>query len=106
MPATVPLTTPVTSLTAARAVAESAALADGEAAVGPAIDRILIFLSTLRHAALMPATIEILDVFALLNRQRAARATGWLARRAVDEQAREYWDNLNDLFLHELLAAS
>lgn len=104
MPATVPLSTPVTGITSARALAESAALAGPDTAVGPAIDRILLFLNGLSYEHLMHYTIEILDILQLLGQYRSALATAWLAGRAGEQDAVDYWANLNDLVLWELAA--
>ena len=97
MPATVPLSTPVRSITAARALAESTALAGFDEATGPALDRILRFLHALPHAALLRDTEGILDVLALLGDRRATHCAGWLSRVAGDGDCAAYWAQLADL---------
>jgi hypothetical protein len=104
MPATVPLATPVTTLTRARAVAESVGEAGPGAPIGPALDRIARFLTGLDHAALLAGAEGVLDVLHLLGDARATRLTGWLATQAGAPDAAGYWGQLHELSRLELAA--
>ncbi len=97
MPATVPLSSPVKSMTGAQALAESVAAAGLGAPVGPAIDRIALYLNTLPYAVLRWQAENVLDVLHLLAAERAARLTEWLGRRAADAETAQYWFELNEL---------
>ncbi len=99
MTATVPLATPVRSLTSARALAESVYFAGAGADVGFAVDRILRFLHALPYPALRAHGEAVLDVLHLLGAARAAWATDWLARHADDVDVRSYWAELCELSL-------
>lgn len=90
MPATVPLTSPVTSIAGARALAESVALADGEQ-VGAAVDRIVLFLGSLAVPALARDRVAVDDVLDLLAGARAHWAAGWLARHADGPAEASFW---------------
>lgn len=102
MSAPVSLSSPVRSITGARALAESIALAGPDAPVGPATDRIVIFLHGLGHDALLRNSEGILDVLHLLATDRAARVTAWLTRRADDFDVAAYWAQLHELTTLEL----
>jgi hypothetical protein len=97
MPATVPLTTPVKSMNSARALAEAAALADPDANIGPAIDRIMRYLQTIPYCDLQFETEGVLDIVHLLGLDCAAVVAQWLARWAVDPDTRAYWSELDEL---------
>lgn len=97
MPATVPLTSPVKTMTSARALAEAAALSPVDANVGPAIDRILRFLVRQPYWALARDHAGVLDVLHLLGLDCAAICTQWLARHAPDADAVAYWAELDEL---------
>jgi hypothetical protein len=99
MPATVPLTTPVKSITSARALAETVWVAGDGAAVGSAVDRILRYLSALAYPELQRCGEGVLDVLHLLGTRRAAWATDWLARHSDDADSRAYWSELCELSL-------
>jgi hypothetical protein len=97
MPATVPLTSPVKSVTSARALAESVAAAGPQAVVGPAVDRIVHYLRQLPYPALVREAEGVLDILHLLGSRRARVATEWLARWALDGDCAGHWFELNDL---------
>jgi hypothetical protein len=102
MSAPVSLSSPVRSITGARALAESVALAGPDAPVGPATDRIVIFLHRLGHDALLHNSEGVLDILHLLATDRAARVTGWLARRSEDADVAAYWAQLHEFTTLEL----
>lgn len=99
MLATVPLTTPVKTITSARALAETVWVAGDGAAVGGAIDRILRYLNALPYPELRTCAEGVLDVLHLLGTARAAWATDWLARHADDAHSIAYWSELCELSL-------
>jgi hypothetical protein len=99
MPVTVPLATPVKSISSARALAEAVAIAGDDAHVGLAVDRILRFLNALPYRALSAHGEGVLDVLHLLGARRAAWATDWLSRHAGDADAQAYWAELCELSL-------
>jgi hypothetical protein len=97
MPALVPLTSPVKTMTGARALAETIShAASTDAPVGPAIDRVLRYLNELPYADLRRQTEGVLDVLHLLGR-RAYFAADWLARWSQDVESTRYWFELRDL---------
>lgn len=106
MPATVPLSSPVTTIAGARALAESIAESVTETAatagrtpaepVGPAIDRVVLFLGSLAHPALVRDAVAVDDVLELLAAARADWAAGWLARHADGDAEASYWTALRE----------
>jgi hypothetical protein len=99
MPATVPLATPVKSITSARALAEAISAARAGAGVGAAVDRVVRYLNTLSYPALAANGEGVLDVLHLLGAYRAAWATDWLARHSEEPNAHAYWLELCELCL-------
>jgi hypothetical protein len=97
MPATVPLSSPVKTMSGAQALAESVGVAGAGAPVGPAIDRIARFLTTLPYPVLRWQAENVLDVLHLLAAERADRLTDWLGRQAADVETAQYWFELNEL---------
>jgi hypothetical protein len=84
-------------MNSARALAESAALADPDANIGPAIDRIMRYLLTVPYSDLQFETEGVLDIMHLLGLDCAAVVTQWLARWAFDTDTAAYWSELDEL---------
>ena len=97
MPATVPLSSPVKTMTGAQALAESIGAATPGTPVGAALDRIARFLTTLPYPVLRWQAENVLDVLHLLASERAARLTDWLGQSALEAETAQYWFELHDL---------